>query len=262
MSAFGGKAEKESRTAARGAVACIGDYVDILQKVLIGIGAVLAGAYFAVIKESFDESAKCAEAKQSILQFVSGKAFDFEMSLRLVNRWIPRECSDDDSQNFLVRLVNRWIPLEHSDDDLQNVRSRWVEDVVATSNWPPSRQVETPQATPPVTPGPPPEVPQVSKQGWVAVGFANSNDFNFVDRNGQNITGVPSKETVIKAKWPVNVRKGAADWKPPVAMLNQGECFVIKETKPLPAGGQLQIWASGEAKPCDKASLMIIRFRG
>ncbi|MFY9879473.1 MAG: hypothetical protein WAK39_08735 [Pseudolabrys sp.] len=57
----------------------IGYYVDIVQKVLIGIGAVLVGAYFAVIKESFDESAKCAEAQQSILQFVYGKALSIKM---------------------------------------------------------------------------------------------------------------------------------------------------------------------------------------
>ena len=51
---------------------------------------------------------------------------------------------------------------------------------------------------------------------------------------------------MIKAKWPVNVRKGAADWNAPVAALKQGECFEIKDTKPLPSGGQLQIWASGK----------------
>ena len=57
----------------------IGYYVDIVQKVPIGIGAVLVGAYFAVIKESFDESAKCAEAQQSIFQFVYGKALSIKM---------------------------------------------------------------------------------------------------------------------------------------------------------------------------------------
>ena len=66
----------------------------------------------------------------------------------------------------------------------------------------------------------------------------------------KNITRVPSVGTVIKAKWPVNVRKGAADWNAPVAALKQGECFEIKDTKPLPSGGQLQIWASGKKVDC------------
>ena len=55
---------------------------------------------------------------------------------------------------------------------------------------------------------------------------------------------------MIKAKWPVNVRKGAADWNAPVAALKQGECFEIKDTNPLPSGGQLQIWASGKEVDC------------
>jgi hypothetical protein len=179
----------------------IGYYVDIVQKVLIGIGAVLVGAYFAVIKESFDESAKCAEAQQSILQFVYGKAFDHQMSLRPLNRWISRECSDDESS--VVRWVhqfNRWISGgDSSDDKSQNLRDRWVDDLIVTSNWTPSsRQVEEPQA-PPVIPGPP-EAPQ-----WVAVGFADSSDSNFVDKNGKNITRVPSVGTVRSGNFPTRI---------------------------------------------------------
>lgn len=250
----------------------IGDWVDIIAKIGIGIGAALFGVYLTWDKNKFDEvakkfdqaletssrqfdqntklfdqsaklfdqDAKCAETKSSIFQFAYGKRLEGDLILEVVNYWVPTKCSGE-SQEDRGRLVSALLKVSNSRTDRQPVSSE------ASSGTPPDT------SPPPTAPEPPKTGPvaiETSKKGWVAVGFANSSDFNFFDKNGNNITAAPAIGTIIRAKWPVNIRPTAADWKAVVAVLNQNECFKTESTESLRAAGQFQIWASGQAVPC------------
>lgn len=89
--------------------------------------------------------------------------------------------------------------------------------------------------------------------GWVAVGFpgsTNPSDQNFTTLTGAPIT--PDYRGIIKAKWSVNVRPGAASWNSVNSVLNAGQCFSIQEGKLLKAGLRDQMWARGDIADCSK----------
>lgn len=87
-------------------------------------------------------------------------------------------------------------------------------------------------------------------QGWVAVGYEGTPDFNFTLPDGSPITNLVSGR-VIEAKWSVYVRPRPAGWDKTAATLSEGQCFKLTEApKTLKAGTRDQIWAKGEVEPC------------
>jgi hypothetical protein len=59
----------------------VGEYIDIIYKVGIGIILGALVVYLNHLKEEFDEGAKCAETKSSIVEFVHGKRFSRQLLL-------------------------------------------------------------------------------------------------------------------------------------------------------------------------------------
>jgi TIR domain len=86
--------------------------------------------------------------------------------------------------------------------------------------------------------------------GWVAIGYLQSNNASFVWANGKPITSQPTRNDLIKAKTSVNVRSDAAAWKDPLGVLQPGDCFRIDSTRVLDAAGQPQTWAGGKQETC------------
>ncbi len=87
-------------------------------------------------------------------------------------------------------------------------------------------------------------------QGWVAVGYQGTPDFNFTLPDGRPITDLAPGH-VIEAKWSVYVRPRPAGWDKTAAILSEGQCFKLTEApKTLKAGTRDQIWAKGELGPC------------
>jgi hypothetical protein len=77
---------------------------------------------------------------------------------------------------------------------------------------------------------------------WVALGFTDEAEGNFALESGK-----PFKLAVvgdkIHATTDVNVRKKAADWTTPIAIIKTGESAEIVELKQLKAGKLDQLWA-------------------
>ncbi|MET3599451.1 hypothetical protein [Martelella mangrovi] len=90
--------------------------------------------------------------------------------------------------------------------------------------------------------------------GWVAVGYlnavGNADGINFTLANGSPIHSPPEPDTILQAKWQVNVREAAANWDSPLMVLSIGQCFRVTESETLDAAGQMQTWAGGEPVAC------------
>ncbi|MFG1479482.1 hypothetical protein V5F53_12575 [Xanthobacter sp. V4C-4] len=106
--------------------------------------------------------------------------------------------------------------------------------------------------SPPVgSPAQPPSTrPDSAAEAWVAVGFLNTPDFNFTRANGAAISTMPKDGDVLRARWSVNIRPGAAAWGQSSGVLGEGRCFKVARTKALSAGGLSQAWAQGSIVDC------------
>ena len=101
------------------------------------------------------------------------------------------------------------------------------------------------------TPSPPPETGNLS--GWAAVGILGTGaykDVNFDLADGRPVARPPVQGTVLRSRWQVYVRPGAADWSKVNGILRPGECFVVDSSKRLDAKGRDQIWVSGHRDEC------------
>lgn len=99
-------------------------------------------------------------------------------------------------------------------------------------------------------------------QGWVAVMFANprsysETNFDLASRTEAGGTtplgGAVVADTILRARWQVNVRRAAADWREPLGILDVGQCARVKSVTTLPAGERQQIWAEVAKTECDAA---------
>lgn len=97
--------------------------------------------------------------------------------------------------------------------------------------------------TPPsVEPGAEPSPAAVAAAtGWVAVGFL-PNDLSFTLPDNRKLADL-AKGDKLTAKGPVNLRKAAADWTAPLAVVGKGQSVVVIATKGLSAGSLTQVWA-------------------
>lgn len=80
------------------------------------------------------------------------------------------------------------------------------------------------------------------KEGWVAVGFLDG-DASFDIVSGHPLAALADKDVIV-AKQPVNLRKKAADWTTPLAVLSTGQkATLVEPPKILKAGSLRQVWA-------------------
>ncbi|MFG1414170.1 hypothetical protein V5G24_24050 [Xanthobacter sp. VTT E-85241] len=83
---------------------------------------------------------------------------------------------------------------------------------------------------------------------WVAVGYSN-DESNFSFQNNQTPSSLKVGD-VIRASTAVNARPAPAAWGRTNFILAGGQCFKVASLQTLPAGGLLQIWASGMPIAC------------
>ncbi len=108
--------------------------------------------------------------------------------------------------------------------------------------------VPTEPATSPTAPSEATTIPASDRSGWVALGFlpdhpGGADDGLFTLPKGRTLATL-SKDDVVTATTSVNLRKGAADWTRPRAVIGAGRKAKILETpKALPAGKLSQVWA-------------------
>lgn len=102
---------------------------------------------------------------------------------------------------------------------------------------------QTATEAPPVTvPSTPTEKKQAVTEGWVAVGFVGS-DKSFSLPPGRDLTTLAAKDEIV-ALGPVNLRRKAADWTSPLAVVATGRRVeVLEAPKRLRAGDLEQVWA-------------------
>jgi hypothetical protein len=193
--------------------------IDIISKVLLGIAA----AYFTYVTYQNSVATRldayeneCTKNVSHLFDYVFGKDMSSDTILGLVNQLVRPRCEGYAGPNERTKLVETLSSLTRS------------EKIVPT-------------AKPTTPPGPP--------DGWVAVGFVGTSDFNFTKVSGDSITDTSNLGT-IKSKWQVNVRRKPADWQSPLSKLDAGDCFAVTETKLLDAGGQKQLWANGRSEKC------------
>jgi uncharacterized caspase-like protein len=96
-----------------------------------------------------------------------------------------------------------------------------------------------------------PEAVQAKLQGWVAIGYVDS-EWNFDVLGGSSSRSSVAPGDKLRAKTPINVRPSPADWSMrSTPFLAQGECFQVDDVpKILKAGSLMQIWAHGFRAGC------------
>lgn len=95
--------------------------------------------------------------------------------------------------------------------------------------------------------------------GWVAVGFLGSAvfseiNFDMVNLQQSRTTLIASKisvDDVLFARWQVNIRRAAADWRnDPIGLVDTGQCVRVLSVQSLPAGARQQTWAEVARAKC------------
>jgi hypothetical protein len=190
------------------------DGADVFVKVCVGIAALVGSVYLVLLKEWSDREAQCATAMRGVFESVQGKRYSGGVVNEIVHYWVPNRCTPEG---------------EAQRDGLKTTLIQ-----LAASDAQP--QVQSPQ----------------QPEGWVAVGYLNSTDFNFDSYPaGTKITALPVKDAIIRSKWDVNVREQAADWRNVKGIIRTSQCFTVAETRLLSAGAQSQqIWARGKKSDC------------
>lgn len=203
------------------------DLADIISKVLIGGAVAYTGYILTVKRDDFEVDKTCTTILHSLFTIVPGKNWGGDTINEIVNA-IPQRCPKTGTlQNILVTLSN------------SNAGQRPASPGGATD-------VMTSKPLPPVASG-----AAKSAEGWVAVGFVGTSNFNFDLANGRPITDLPKIGDVLRPRWQVNIRPHAADWRDVTGVLPVGQCFKVTDSpRVLTAGDQKQIWAPGQAESC------------
>jgi hypothetical protein len=190
------------------------DGADVFVKISVGIAALVASLYLGVLKQWSDRDAQCATAMRGVFESIQGKRYSGGVINEIVHYWIPNGCTPEG---------------EAQRDGLKTT----LVQLAASDSQPQAQSTQQPE-------------------GWVAVGFLNSSDFNFDSYPaGTKSTALPVKDAIIRSKWDVNVREQAADWRNVRGVLRTSQCFTVAEARLLSAGAQSQqIWARGKKSDC------------
>ena len=231
----------------------IGLIIDFIAKIVLGIATLLiavvtwnSNSKIEELKRQDTVQNQCNQSVTALFDFVYNKKLEPEIINSLVNYRVPSSCEGLKDTTQRGGLVSALI----------NVAA--TPSLPVPSLAPTSVPTPTPSPSPAPTPTPTPiyptptpsPPPSASRIGWVAVGFLDSPDFNFTKANGDAIGGSPIEESVIKSKWPVNLRGEPADWRAPLTIIPAFACFRVIASKPLPAGEKVQVWALGTPVPC------------
>ncbi len=217
------------------------DWVDIAQKLIIGVCVALVTGLWVARKEQLSGDKICVDIQSATIDTVRADGPSLEEIQARVDL-VPANCDID--RNKFLRL-------------LSELASRKREAKVAeTAGSNVTKSTESGAAAPPASTAPQKAFSDL--EGWVAYGFRSptaysETNFDIVSRASSAAgepADMPSKGSILKARWQVNMRKAAADWTNPVTVVQIGQCLKVGEAKALSAGPRQQIWAGVTGVDC------------
>lgn len=221
------------------------DSVEVVHKVLVGIGLALVAAYLTFSKDEYEKEKFCLSTKTTLLSDAAGKKFDqsgVASRIELMGKLCP-----EGIDNFTKVLM------QVASDRLAVCTG---EGCKAAEKAPGDPSKGTPKPTDPRTGG------AGALQGWLAVGYVDPRVFSETNFDAASLTThgavtplsrLIALGSVLKARWEVNVRRAAADWNDPLGIIDIGQCVRVDEVRDLKAGDRRQIWARAEKIDCDAA---------
>jgi hypothetical protein len=223
------------------------DSVEVVHKVLIGIGLTMVAAYLTFVKDEYEKEKFCFATKSTLLSEASGKKFDqsgVASRIELMEKLCPNGID-----NFTKVLM-------------QVASERLAVCMGEACNAAETASGEPPKTTTPAKPTDSRTGGASSLQGWLAVGFVDPRVFSETNFDVASVTThgavTPLSRpiapgTILKARWEVNVRRAAADWNDPLGIIDIGQCVRVGEVRDLKAGDRRQTWARVEKIDCDAA---------
>ncbi len=220
------------------------DSVEVVHKVLIGVGLALVAAYLTFKKDEYEKEKFCFSTKSTILSEATGKKFDqsgVASRIELMEKICPKGI--ESFTKVLMQVASERLAVCSGEG-------------CKAAEPTPGEPSKPPKPTEPRAGG------AGALQGWLAVGFTGPRVFSETNFDVASLTThgavTPLSRpiapgTILKARWEVNVRRAAADWNDPLGIIDIGQCVRVGEVQDLKAGDRRQTWARVEKIDCDAA---------